>query len=241
MAAYALPHAHEERCLQEAQPPAMAGSSLIADNVSEACCAGQDIVDRAMDQLDALAELDLDSPACQQAAASAAPALIMQQPKVSLRGLQSSSLLEEVQGSGQLLSEGGSGTAADCDVHGGPRGAVEEGAAGAAHRTEDAGAMSALQLGQSVYNPFSRSFPSPKASHDDSVGAQVEHLKQVRLRSALVDTTASLRLTSATLHFAGRDIWRVDQKHFKTSICKAAGRHLAHTCAAMTDMLIYGT
>ena len=187
-----------------------------------ACCAGQDAVGRAMDMLDALAGLDLDSPACQQAAAAAGPASVIQQPEASPGGLQSSSPLQ------------------DCDVARSMGCTLGEGAAGASQRKEDAGAMSALQQEQSVHNPFSRALPSPDASHGDSVGAEVQHLKQVKLLSSLVNNTAGARLrrTSSTLHCAGRDVWRVDQKHLKTSICSAAGPHSARTCAAMTDMIV---
>ena len=131
---------------------------------------------RAMDMLDALAGLDLDSTACQQAGAAAALAPMIQQPEA---GLQSGSLLQEVQGSRQPLLQGGSGTAADCNVAGGLSDAQEEGTA--AQINEDAGAISALQQEQSVHNPFSRSSAIPQPSHGDSVGAEVEHLKQVRL------------------------------------------------------------
>ena len=151
-------------------------------SLSVARCAGHDVVDRAMDMLDILAVLDLDSPAGQQTAAAAAT---MQQPEVSAEGLHSSTLRQEGQGSGQPLVQGSCGTAADCNVAGGPGGAVEEGAAGAAQRTEDAGAMPALQHWQSLRNPFCKSSALPNPSHGDSVGQEVEHLKQVRQGGSL--------------------------------------------------------
>lgn len=185
-----------------------------------AFCAGHDVVDRAMDMLDILAELDLDSPACQQAAT--AVATVVQQPGASLGVLQR----------GSLLQEGGSGTAGGTDA------ALEEGAPRPAQRKEDAEAMSALQQRQSVRNPFCRSFALPKSSHGDSVGAEVEHLKQVRLGCPLAPQcrhccSGCASGCNSTLRFAGCDVRRVDQKHFETSICKAAGPHAANTCAAM--------